>query len=120
MQLTLFLAALDRTIVATAIPTICSQLHSASGYAWIGGAHLLANGASAPIWAKLSDIWGRKVILLMAVAMFFATSIICALARNMKTLIVGRALQGTAGGGLMQLANIVLSDLFSLRWATST
>ncbi|KAL2047544.1 hypothetical protein ABVK25_011402 [Lepraria finkii] len=113
--LTLFLTALDRTIVATAIPTICSQLHSASGYAWIGGAYLLANAASAPIWAKLSDIWGRKLILLMAVAMFFATSIVCALARNMKMLIVGRALQGAAGGGLMQLVNIVLSDLFSLR-----
>lgn len=95
-------------------------MHSASGYAWIGGAYLLANGASAPIWAKLSDIWGRKPILLMAVAMFFATSIVCALARNMKMLIVGRALQGAAGGGLMQLVNIVLSDLFSLRWAQST
>lgn len=56
----------------------------------------------------------------MAVTMFFATSIVCALAQNMTMLIVGRALQGTAGGGLMQLVNIVLSDLFSLRWAQST
>lgn len=113
----MFIAALNNTIVATALPTICSQLHSASGYAWIGAAYLLANGTSAPIWSKLSDIWGRKPVLLLSVAMYFAASILCALAESMMTLIVGRALQGTAGGGLIQLVNIVLSDMFSLRCA---
>ncbi|KAF2837468.1 putative MFS transporter [Patellaria atrata CBS 101060] len=113
--LSLFVAALDQTIVATAIPTISAQLHSASGYTWIGGAYLLANAAAAPIWAKLSDIWGRKPILLSAVATFFASSIICATAKSMRMLIVGRSLQGAAGGGLIQLVNIVLSDLFSMR-----
>ncbi|CZR64277.1 related to MFS transporter [Phialocephala subalpina] len=113
--LTLFIAALNNTIVATALPTICSQLHSASGYAWIGAAYLLASGASAPIWAKLSDIWGRKPILLLSVAMYFAASILCALAQTMMALIVGRVFQGAAGGGLIQLVNIVLSDMFSLR-----
>lgn len=115
-QLTLFISALNTTIVATALPTICARLHSASGYAWIGGAYLLANGASAPIWAKISDIWGRKPILLTAVGMYFATSILCAMASNMKMLVAGRALQGTAGGGLILLVNIILSDMFSLRW----
>ncbi|MCJ1247364.1 hypothetical protein MMC30_004578 [Trapelia coarctata] len=114
-KLSLFIAALDQTIVATAIPTIASDLHSASGYTWIGAAYLLANAAAGPIWAKLSDIWGRKPILLTAVAMFFASSIVCALSVNMAMLIVGRALQGTAGGGLIQLVNITISDLFSMR-----
>lgn len=114
-QLSLFIAALDMTIVATAIPTISSDLHSAAGYSWIGGAYLLANAAGAPVWAKLSDIWGRKPMLLIAAAVFLGSSIICALAQSINVLIVGRALQGTAGGGLIQLVNIVISDIFSIR-----
>ena len=114
--LSLFISALDQSIVATAIPTISAQFHSASGYTWIGGAYLLANAAAAPIWSKLSDIWGRKPILLAAVATFFGSSIICARASSMKMLIVGRSLQGTAGGGLIQLVNIAISDLFSMRY----
>jgi len=113
--LSLFLAALDSTIVATAIPTITSHFRSASGYTWIGGAYLLANAAAGPIWAKLSDIWGRKPILLCAVAHFFLSSIICAVSKSMGMLIAGRSLQGAAGGGLILLVNIVVSDMFSLR-----
>src|SRR3954471_9063524 len=95
-QCTLLIAALNQTIVATAVPTICAELNSASGYAWISAAYLLANTASAPIWAKLSDIWGRKFILLASVALYFLFSILCAVAVSMKMLLVGRALQGTA------------------------
>lgn len=84
----------------------------------MGGAYLLANAAAAPIWAKLSDIWGRKPMLLITVLWFLLSSIICAAAVNMTMLIVGRALQGTAGGGLMQLVMIVISDLFSVRLVT--
>ncbi|RMZ91576.1 hypothetical protein DV736_g1185, partial [Chaetothyriales sp. CBS 134916] len=113
--LSLFIAALDVTIVATAIPTITADLHSPSGYAWIGGAYVIANAAGVPIWAKLSDIWGRKPILLLAVLVFIASSIICALAVSMKMLIIGRAVQGVAGGGLILMVNIVISDLFSMR-----
>ncbi|KAB8261437.1 major facilitator superfamily domain-containing protein [Aspergillus pseudonomiae] len=113
--LSLFIAALDQTIVSTSLPTIASRLHSASGYTWVGGAYLLASAAAAPIWAKLSDIWGRKPILLVAVLWFLLSSIVCAAAVNMKMLIAGRALQGIAGGGLLQLVMIVVSDLFSVR-----
>lgn len=105
------------TIVATAIPTIAADLQAASGYLWIGGAYLLASAAGAPLWAKLSDIWGRKAILLAAVTLFAISSIVCALARDITMLIVGRAFQGTAGGGLLQLVNIVVSDIFSMRYA---
>ncbi|KAL8806392.1 MAG: hypothetical protein Q9200_005060 [Gallowayella weberi] len=115
LYLSLFIAALDMTIVATAIPTISSQLNSASGYLWIGSAYLLANAAGAPLWAKLSDIWGRKPILLAAVTMFAGSSVVCAMAKSIKMLIIGRAFQGTAGGGLLQLVNIVISDIFSMR-----
>ena len=113
--LSLFIAALDATIVSTAIPTITAALNSPSGYSWIGGAYLIANAAGAPIWAKLSDIWGRKPIFLSAILLFIASSIICALAVNMRMLIAGRAVQGSAGGGLIMMVNIVISDIFSMR-----
>ncbi|KAE8378041.1 major facilitator superfamily domain-containing protein [Aspergillus bertholletiae] len=113
--LSLFIAALDQTIVSTSLPTISSRFHSASGYTWVGGAYLLASAAAAPIRAKLSDIWGRKPNLLVAVLWFLLSSIVCAAAVNMKMLIAGRALQGIAGGGLLQLVMIVVSDLFNVR-----
>ncbi|KAL9607480.1 MAG: hypothetical protein Q9204_009328 [Flavoplaca sp. TL-2023a] len=115
LSLSLFISALDTTIVATAIPTISADLHAASGYLWIGGAYILAAAAGAPLWAKLSDIWGRKPILLAAVAWFAGSSILCARAKTIEMLIIGRAFQGTAGGGLIQLVNIVVSDMFSMR-----
>ena len=115
LYLSLFLAALDATIVSTAIPTISAHFQSASGYTWIGGAYLLSNAATGPIWAKLSDIWGRKPIVLAAVAVFFSSSIVCATSISMGMLIAGRAVQGAAGGGLVLLANICVSDLFDMR-----
>ncbi|KAK5121878.1 hypothetical protein LTR85_004449 [Meristemomyces frigidus] len=118
LYLALFIAALDQTIMATSIPTISAQLHSASGYSWIGGAYLLGNAAAGPIWAKCSDIWGRKPALLLAVALFAGASVIAALSVSMRMLIAARALQGTAGGGLMQLVIITISDLFSMRQRT--
>lgn len=109
------MAALDQTIIATSIPTISAALHSASGYIWIGGAYLLANAATGLICAKCSDIWGRKPALLVVVAVFAAASIMAAMSMNMPMLIAARALQGTAGGALMQLVTITISDLFSVR-----
>ena len=120
VQSTLFIAALNTTIVSTAIPTICSDLHSAAGYSWIGASYIIATTAVIPIWAKLSDIWGRKPILLMAVALYFVSSIICAVSSSMGMLIVSRTLQGISGGGLMSLVNIVISDIFSMRFALHT
>ncbi|KAK0333385.1 hypothetical protein LTR91_020277 [Friedmanniomyces endolithicus] len=101
--------------MATSIPTISAQLHSASGYVWIGSAYLLANAAAGPVWAKCSDIWGRKPALLGAVVLFAGASIMGALSVSMNMLIAARALQGTAGGGLLQLVFITISDLFSMR-----
>ncbi|KAJ9606145.1 hypothetical protein H2200_009106 [Cladophialophora chaetospira] len=115
LYMSLFVAALDATIVATATPTITADLHSAAGYIWIGGSYLIANAAAAPIWVKFSDIWGRKPIFLVAVVIFFASSVVCAKAVDMQMLIVGRAIQGTSGGGLICMVNVGISDLFSVR-----
>jgi MFS family permease len=110
-----FLAALDTTIVTTALPTISEHFHSNAGYTWIGSAYLLANAASTPSWGKFSDIWGRKPILLMAAGIFFIGSTLCATAVNIGMLITARAIQGIGGGGLIILVNISISDLFSMR-----
>ena len=115
-QCSTFLAALDTTIVTTALPTISDHFHSSSAYIWVGAAYILAAGASTPVWGKVSDIWGRKPILLIANVTFFAGSILSATAVSMKMLIAGRAVQGLGGGGLLTLCNIVISDLFSLRY----
>ncbi len=115
LYMSLFVAAMDATIVATATPTITADLHSAAGYIWIGGAYLIANAAAAPIWVKFSDIWGRKPIFLVAVVIFFASSVLCATAVDMQMLIAGRAIQGAAGGGLICMVNVGISDLFSVR-----
>ena len=110
-----FLAALDVTIVATALPTISSHFHSNSGYTWIGTAYLLANAASTPSWGKFSDIWGRKPILLCASTIFFIGSLLAGVSVNIGMLIAARVIQGIGGGGLIILVNICISDLFSMR-----
>ncbi|KAL6720050.1 hypothetical protein ACLMJK_001971 [Lecanora helva] len=117
-QLCTFTAALDQVVVATAIPTITHDLHSAAGYTWIGGTYLLAKAASSPIWTKISDIWGRKPVFLTTIFAFAVTSAVCAASASMTMLIVGRACQGTAAGGLLQLVNVTISDLFSMRERT--
>ncbi|KAI3391530.1 hypothetical protein diail_7174, partial [Diaporthe ilicicola] len=110
-----FLAALDVTIVTVAVPRISSDFHSTAGYTWIGSAYLLANAAAAPSWGKISDIWGRKPILLTAVGVFWVGSLLSGVSVSMGMLIVGRAVQGIGGGGILILVNICISDLFSMR-----
>lgn len=106
--ISVFLAALDITIVTTALPTISDYFHSSAGYTWVGSAYLLANAAATPIWGKISDIWGRKPILLCAAVVFFVGSALAGGALNMSMLIAARAIQGIGGGGLIVLVNITI------------
>ncbi|KAF2498804.1 MFS multidrug transporter-like protein [Lophium mytilinum] len=115
LGLAVFLAAIDITIITTALPTISEHFHSSAGYTWIGSSYLLASAASTPIWGKISDIWGRKPILLIANVVFFVGSLIAGLSINIGMLITARAIQGIGGGGLIVLVNICISDLFSMR-----
>jgi predicted MFS family arabinose efflux permease len=112
----LFLAALDMTIITTALPAIAGAFKaSTSDYTWVGSAYLLANAASVPLWGKLSDIWGRKPVILLANVVFLVGSLLCAVSVSIGMLIGSRILQGVGGGGLVVLVNIVISDLFSMR-----
>jgi len=112
----LFLAALDITIISTALPTIAHHFKAtAADYTWVGSSYLLANAASVPLWGKLSDIWGRKPMLLFANIVFLVGSLIAAVSVTIGMLIGGRVIQGIGGGGLITLVNICIADLFSMR-----
>ncbi|PTB68211.1 MFS general substrate transporter [Trichoderma citrinoviride] len=113
--LALFLAALDMTIITTAIPTISNHFGSSAGYVWIGSAYLLGNAAFVPTWGKISDIFGRKPTLIATVTIFWIGSLLCAVSTSMGMLIAARAIQGVGGGGTIVLPNICISDLFSMR-----
>ncbi|KAJ3158835.1 hypothetical protein HDU86_002522 [Geranomyces michiganensis] len=113
LSLSLFLAALDQTIVSTAIPTIAAEFNALSQIAWIGIAYLLTATAFSPTYGKLIDIFGRKPVFLAAVTIFEVGSAICGAAQNMSMLIIGRAIAGIGGGGIMSCILIIISDLVS-------
>ncbi|RAO65582.1 uncharacterized protein BHQ10_001594 [Talaromyces amestolkiae] len=115
LSASVFVSALDITIISTASPAIASHFRSASGYTWIGSAYTLANTATMPTWGRISDIWGRKPLLLAGLVIFFAGSLICAAADSISLLLAGRAIQGVGSAGLNILVNICVSDLFALR-----
>src|SRR6516164_2561065 len=115
LLLTMFLAALDQTIVATALPTIGWQFSDVSSLSWVITAYLLASTAVAPVFGTLSDIYGRRGMIIVALSLFVAGSVLCAVAPNMPVLIVARGLQGLGGGGIMPVVQTVISDVVSPR-----
>ena len=115
LLLTMFLAALDQTIVATALPTIGRQFNDVSNLSWVITSYLLASTAVAPVFGTLSDIYGRRVMITVSLVLFTAGSILCAVAPNMTVLIVARGLQGLGGGGIMPVVQTVISDVVSPR-----
>ncbi|KAI8931094.1 hypothetical protein NX059_012105 [Plenodomus lindquistii] len=116
LSLSMFLAALDTVLIPTALPTISQDFHIADSlYVWVGSSYLLANAASVPFWGKLSDIFGRKSVILTANTIFLAGSILCAVAINAPMLLAGRVIQGIGGGGVIVLVHVCVSDLFTIR-----
>jgi EmrB/QacA subfamily drug resistance transporter len=115
IMLTMFLGALDQTIVATALPTIGRHFNNLDDLAWVVTAYLITGTASTPLYGKLSDIYGRRVVMLTAIGIFIVGSIACALAPSMPALVLARALQGLGGGGLMALAQTIIADIVSPR-----
>ena len=115
LMLTMFLAALDQTIVATALPTIGGYFRDTANLSWIITAYLLASTAVAPVFGTLSDIYGRKAMIVLALGLFIAGSVMCALAPSMTVLIIARGLQGLGGGGIMPIVQTIISDVVSPR-----
>src|SRR5215211_7189943 len=110
-----FLSAVNQTIVATALPTIGRYFNDFENLSWVIIAYLLSSTVVAPLYGKLSDIHGRRAMMLAAVGIFTAGSIACALATDMIVLILGRALQGIGGGGILPLAQSILADAVAPR-----
>jgi EmrB/QacA subfamily drug resistance transporter len=113
--LAMFLAALDQTIIATALPTIGHDLGDLEHLPWIVTVYLLTSTAVTPLYGKLSDSYGRRVTMLIGIVIFIIGSIACALAPTMVVLILARALQGIGGGGLIALAQTIIADIVSPR-----
>ncbi|NEY34424.1 DHA2 family efflux MFS transporter permease subunit [Streptomyces sp. PRKS01-65] len=111
LLLGMLLAALDQTIVSTALPTIVSDLGGMEHLSWVVTAYMLAATAATPLWGKLGDQYGRKRLFQTAIVIFLVGSALCGMARNMPELIAFRALQGLGGGGLMVLSMAIVGDL---------
>ncbi|QHC21316.1 MFS transporter [Streptomyces sp. GS7] len=111
LLLGLLIAALDQTIVATALPTIVSDLGGLNHLSWVVTAYLLASTAATPLWGKLGDQYGRKKLFQTAIVIFLVGSVLCGIAQNMGQLIGFRALQGLGGGGLIVLSMAIVGDI---------
>lgn len=115
LMLGMLLAALDGTIVATALPTIVGDLHGASHLSWVVVGYLLTTTVSTPLWGKLGDLYGRKSFFQWAIVIFLVGSMLCGVAHTMLELILFRSLQGLGGGGLMVGAQAIIADVVSPR-----
>src|SRR3954463_4042541 len=113
--LSLLLAALDQTIVSTALPTIVSEMGGLTHLSWVVTAYLLTSTIVSPLYGKLGDLYGRKIVLQAAIIIFLVGSALCGLSQNMGQLIGFRALQGLGGGGLIVTTIAVIGDIIPPR-----
>jgi EmrB/QacA subfamily drug resistance transporter len=111
LMVALLLAALDQTIVATALPKVVSDLGGLSQYSWVFTAYMLASTVTVPLYGKLGDVYGRKPLFVFAIVVFLVGSALCGLAQNMTQLVIFRGLQGLGAGGLFPLALAVVGAI---------
>ncbi len=115
VMLATLLAALDQTIVATALPQIVTDLQGFAHLSWVVTAYLVASTVTIPLYGKLSDLYGRRLLFVVSISIFIAGSLLCGIASSMGELIAFRALQGLGAGGLLPLAQATIADLFAPR-----
>jgi len=113
--LCILLAALDQTVVIPAVPAIANDLNGFGHLSWIVTAYLIVSTVTTPLYGKLSDSFGRRRLLMVAISLFIVASVACALAQSLPQLILFRALQGVGGGGLMSLAQAAIADVVAPR-----
>ncbi|TME76008.1 MAG: MFS transporter, partial [Chloroflexi bacterium] len=111
LMLALLIASLDQTIVATALPTVVSDLGGLSQLSWVVTAYLLTSTVSTPLWGKLGDLYGRKRLFQAAIVLFLLGSALCGLSQNLAELILFRGLQGLGGGGIFVLSQAIIADV---------
>ena len=114
LLLALFMAAMEMTVVSTAMPTVVAELGGALHYAWVFTAYMLASTVTVPIYGKLADLHGRKPVMMVAMALFLVGSMASGQARTMSQLIAFRALQGIGAGGMQPMALTIVGDIFKI------
>jgi len=132
LVLAMFLAALEATAVGTALPTLVADLGGVSRYSWVFSAYLLAATTTVPMYGKLADLYGRRLIFTIAISFFLLGSALCGTASSINQLILYRAIQGLGAGGVMPVAITLMADIYTLEergkmqglfsavWATSS
>jgi len=115
LMLVMLLAALDQTIVSTALPRIASDLHGLNKISWVATAYLLTSAVTTPIYGKISDQLGRKKIFQTAIVIFLVGSVLCGISQSMNELVLARGLQGVGAGGLMSLVLAIVGDIIPPR-----
>ncbi|MCV7154908.1 MULTISPECIES: MDR family MFS transporter [Mycolicibacterium] len=115
LMVTMLLAALNQTVLSTALPTVVGELHGIDHMTWVITGYILASTIVMPVYGRISDLLGRRPVLILAISLFVAGSVIGAEAANIEWLIVGRVIQGAGGGGLMILSQAAIADVVPAR-----
>ncbi len=115
LMLGLFLSATESSVIATALPTMAGDLGGASKLSWVVSAYLLTSTVVTPLYGKLSDLFGRRIVYQASISLFILGSLLCGVSQTMTQLVAARAVQGMGGGGLMSLAFVILGDVLSPR-----
>lgn len=120
LMLSIFLSALDQTIVAVSLPAISADYADLDLLAWVISAYMVAMTVSMPIYGKLGDLYGRRRLMLFAIVVFTAASLLCGLAQSMGQLVLARVLQGIGAGGLMAVSQAIIGDIVPPRGLAAT
>src|SRR5215212_10238024 len=110
----MFLAALEATVVGTAMPTVISSLGGLNQYSWVFSAYLITSTVTVPVWGKLSDLYGRRLFYQLGIAIFLLGSILSGISTSMTQLIAFRAIQGLGAGALVPLGMTIIGDIYTL------
>ncbi len=113
--LSMFLSAMEATVVSTAMPTVIAELHGIELYGWVGAIYMLATTVTIPLWGKLADVAGRRPAMLAGIALFLVGSMASGLSRSMTTLVLMRAVQGLGAGSLQTVSLTIIGDLFTVQ-----
>ncbi len=112
--LSMFMAAMEATVVATAMPTVVADLRGIELYGWVGSLYMLASTVTIPLWGKLADLWGRKPVMLAGLVLFLVGSVASGMSATMVQLVVFRAIQGAGAGSLQPVSLTLVGDLFAV------
>src|SRR5215210_1636637 len=115
VMLGMFLAAMEATVVGTAMPTVIASLGGLDRYSWVFSAYLLTSTVTVPVWGRLSDLYGRRIFYLTGVAFFLLGSVLSGASQTIEQLIVFRAIQGLGAGALIPLSMTITGDIYTLR-----